>query len=498
VNRLVRRLLQASLQRRSSRWRTANWFLAVGGPVLIATALVPIRSSAGLASVLVWTLLLVVITAAIGGVRPALTCAVIGFSAGDFFFTPPYDTLGIHASADWVALVAFVVVGAIVGTAIGVLIDQLARLANEQAALRRVATLVAQAAPPDELLAAVCRAAGEVLAVDIITMQRYGADGAITVLANWDKSGAHMALGTRYTLGGHNISTLVAQTGAPARMDSYADSSGPLAAVVRGTTARSAVGTPITLEGRPWGIMIASSSREGSLPPDAEVRLAAFTDLVATAIANAESREEIAASRARVVASADEARRRLERDLHDGAQQRLISLGLELRLAQAMAPAELSELNAQLALATKSVNDVGEELREISRGVHPAILSRGGIGSAIKMLARRSAIPVELELRAGQRLPDWLEVAAFYVVSEALTNAAKHSQASLVHIDFDVVDSVVQLSIRDDGVGGVDPTRGSGLTGLRDRVEAFGGTIEIASAAATGTCLHVTIPVGRR
>jgi signal transduction histidine kinase len=199
-----------------------------------------------------------------------------------------------------------------------------------------------------------------------------------------------------------------------------------------------------------------------------------------------------------VVASADEARRRLERDLHDGAQQRLISLGLELRLAQTMAPAEMSELNSQLAPAAKTVNDVGEELREISRGVHPAILSNGGIAPAIKMLARRSPIPVELDLGVSLRLPDWLEVATFYVVSEALTNAAKHSQASLVHVGLEVVDSVVQLSIRDDGVGGARPSRGSGLIGLRDRVEAFGGTIEIASAAKIGTRLHVAIPIDRR
>jgi signal transduction histidine kinase len=199
-----------------------------------------------------------------------------------------------------------------------------------------------------------------------------------------------------------------------------------------------------------------------------------------------------------VVASADEVRGRIERDLHDGAQQRLMSLGLELRLAQTMAPAELTELYAQLAIVAKIVEDLGEELREISRGAHPGILSKGGIEPAIRMLARRSPLRVELDLRTHQRLPDWLEVVAYYVVAEALTNAAKHSQASLVHISLEVVDTVVHLSIRDDGIGGADPTQGSGLIGLRDRVEAFGGTIEIATAAATGTWLRVTIPIDRR
>jgi len=496
VNPLVRRLLDASLQRRSSRWRTANWALAVIGPVLIALALVPVRPTVGLASVLLCTLLVVVVTAAVGGERPAITTAVLGFGAADFFFTPPYDSLGIHPSADWVALTAFVIVGAIVGTATGVLIDQLAGLANEQAALRRVATLVAQAAPPDELLAAVCRVAGELFAVDNTTMHRYG-DGDITVVANWDRTGRQLPLGTRYRLGGNNISTLIAETAGPARIDDYAQSSGPLATRARDTASRGGVGTPITVEGRLWGVMIVRSTRK-PLPADTEARLAGFTELVATAIANAQSRDEVAASRARVVASADDARRRIERDLHDGAQQRLVSLGLQLRLAQSMAPVELAELNAQLAVAANSVAGIGEELREISRGVHPEILSKGGIGPAIKALARRSAIPVELDVQAGQRLPDWLEVATYYVVSEALTNAAKHSEASLVHVGFEVADAALRLTVRDDGVGGADPTRGSGLIGLRDRVEAFGGRIEIASAPATGTHLQVTIPVDGR
>jgi signal transduction histidine kinase len=160
-----------------------------------------------------------------------------------------------------------------------------------------------------------------------------------------------------------------------------------------------------------------------------------------------------------------------------------------------MVPPGLSELDAQLSLAVKGLNDVGEDLQEISRGVHPAILSRGGIGPAIKMLARRSAIPVELCLQSSERLPERLEVAVYYVVSEALTNAAKHSQASVVHVDFVEKNAVVELSIRDDGIGGADPNHGSGLIGLRDRVEAFGGTIDITSAIGTGTCLQVIIPI---
>jgi signal transduction histidine kinase len=216
---------------------------------------------------------------------------------------------------------------------------------------------------------------------------------------------------------------------------------------------------------------------------------------VATAIANAESRAELAASRARVVAAADETRRRIERDLHDGTQQRLVSLGLDLRSAETMVPPEQTELRAQLSRATKGLGDVVENLQEISRGIHPAILSKGGLGPAIKTLARRSAVPVQLDLRAERRLPERIEVAAYYIVSEALTNAAKHAHASVVHVDVKAQDAVVRLSIRDDGIGGADPTQGSGLIGLRDRVETVGGRIEIASPAGTGTSLLVTIPI---
>jgi signal transduction histidine kinase len=497
VNTLTRRLLRASLQRRSPRWRLASWAAAVGGPVLIAVALAPVRSSIGLSSVLFFTLLLVVATAAIGGMWPGLTAALIGFGAGDFFFTPPYHNLGIRPSTDWVALSAFLVVGAIVGTATGALIDQLAGLANEQAALRQVATFVARAAPPDELLAAVSRVVGDLLAVDYTTMYRYVGDASVTVVANWDKTGRQETLGTRYPLGGDDVSTLVARTGEPARIAAYRPKSDPRLTGAADTAARSEVGTPITVERRPWGVLVVGSTRK-PLPPETESRLADFTDLVATAIANADSRDEIAASRARVVASADEARRRIERDLHDGVQQRLMSLGLELRLAQRMVPAESPELNAQLAVAAKSVGDIGDELRQISRGVHPDILSKGGIGAAIKMLARRCPIPVELAVPAGPQMPEWLEVAIYYVVSEALTNAAKHSRASRVQVGFEVVDAVLHLSVRDDGVGGADPAVGSGLIGLRDRVEAFGGTIEVASTPGAGTHLHVALPIERR
>jgi signal transduction histidine kinase len=207
------------------------------------------------------------------------------------------------------------------------------------------------------------------------------------------------------------------------------------------------------------------------------------------------SRAELAASRARIVSAADETRRRIERDLHDGVQQRLVSLLLAERTAQAMAPPEMAELRAQLSGVAEGLAGALEELQEISRGIHPAILTDGGLASALKTLARRSAVPVELDVRMGTRLPEPAEVAAYYIVSEALTNTAKHARASVVRVTVDVHDGVLELSVRDDGSGGADPVRGSGLIGLADRVDALGGTIEVASPVGRGTTLRVTLPL---
>jgi signal transduction histidine kinase len=241
--------------------------------------------------------------------------------------------------------------------------------------------------------------------------------------------------------------------------------------------------------------MVAYSTKDRPLPPDTEARLAQFTELVATAIANADSRAELTASRARVVAAADESRRRIERDLHDGTQQRLVSLALALSAAQATVPPELDQLTADLSETASGLADALEDLREIARGIHPAILSQGGLGPALKTLARRAPVPVQLDIRAGRRLPEAVGVAAYYVVSEALTNAAKHARASVVHVELKAEDSIVELAIRDDGVGGARPDRGSGLIGLSDRVEALGGTFEIQSSPGRGTSLLAKIPI---
>ncbi|GAB3856392.1 hypothetical protein GCM10027610_091120 [Dactylosporangium cerinum] len=236
-------------------------------------------------------------------------------------------------------------------------------------------------------------------------------------------------------------------------------------------------------------------------PLGAEDRLAQFTELVGTAVANTESRAELNASRARIVVAADAARRRIERDLHDGIQQRLMSLGLELRAAEALVPAELDELRARLSHTTDGLVTAFDDLREISRGIHPAILSQGGLGSALKTLARRCPIPVTIDSGCTGRLPGCVEVAVYYIVSEALTNAAKHAHASAIEVDVNIADDretegeTLMLSIRDNGVGGADPAQGSGLVGLTDRVEALGGHLRIASPVNRGTSLSVSLPI---
>jgi signal transduction histidine kinase len=284
------------------------------------------------------------------------------------------------------------------------------------------------------------------------------------------------------------------RTGRPARLDDFSQASDAYRDTIRRLGFRSGVAAPIVVEGHLWGA-ISVGGRRGRFPADTEQRMADFTELVGTAIANADSRAQLTASRARIVAAADDARHRIERNLHDGTQQRLVALSLELRLAQATVPAELPEPQSQIGRIADELNEVIEELREISRGIHPAILSEGGLGPALRTLARRAAIPVELDIRTETRAAPPIEVAAYYVVSEALTNTTKHARASYAHVAVGERGALLYLSIRDDGAGGADPAGGSGLIGLRDRVHALSGSIELNSPPGDGTAIVVELPL---
>jgi len=371
--------------------------------------------------------------------------------------------------------------------------EELRRLAEEQAALRRVATLVAHGAPPPAIFAAVAKEIGELLPADLAVIGRYAGDGAVTALAGWSRAGEPVHAGGAIGIGGRSVTALVFESGRPARLDSHDDTTAAGAGSAHDV--RSSVGAPVVVEGRLWGVMVVASTDERILPTHTEERLADFTELVATAIANAEAHAELTASRARVVATADETRRRIERDLHDGTQQRLVSATLQLRAAQAAVPPDLPELAEDLNGVATGLDGALEELREFARGIHPAILAEGGLAPALRALVRRSAVPVQLEPPPGGRLPERIEVAAYFVVSEALANAAKHARSSRVTVAVAQAGDVLRVRVEDDGVGGADLGRGSGIVGLKDRVEALGGRLTLRSEPGAGTSITVDLPL---
>jgi signal transduction histidine kinase len=401
---------------------------------------------------------------------------------------------------DFAELVATAIANAATRSELQASQDELRMLAEQQAALRRVATLVARATSPSEVFAAVAEAMARCLHAGNASVNRFDGDTVtVLALARIEPGMEHKpVVGERHTLAGDSIASRVFHTGRPARLDSseLQRAPGSIAERLREMGLRCTVAVPIIVDKRVWGMAALGSTAPDPLPPDTEARIGDFADLVATAIANAATRAELVASRARIVTAGDEARRRLERDLHDGAQQRLVSLGLQLRVAEEAVPPELDKLRGQLAQVLAGLTGVSADLQEISRGIHPAILSRGGLGPALKTLARRSSVPVDLDLTLDRRLPDSIEVAAYYVVAEALTNAAKHAAASLVNVGVDTHDATLRLLIRDDGIGGADSRKGSGLIGLQDRVEALGGHMEITSPPGSGTSVHISIPLG--
>ena len=371
--------------------------------------------------------------------------------------------------------------------------DQVSELAQRQAALRRVATLVARGVSPAAVFTAVADEVANALRVENCMLVRYLGDDWCELVAAHDKAQMEkIPVGGVFPLDGDNVAALVLRSGTTARMDSHQHAAGPIAAAVRDVGIRSAVGAPIDVDGRLWGAAVIASSGPEPHDPPTEARLADFAELVATAIANAQARDELMASRARIVAAGDEARRRIERDLHDGAQQRLVTLTMHVRSLEASLPSD-NGLKHEIVGFAEELAAASEELRQLSRGIHPAVLSNAGLRAALRALCRRAAMPVELSINVERRLPESVEVAAYYVVAEALTNAAKHARASLITITVDADDASLRLSVADDGVGGADP-RGSGLLGLKDRVEALGGRMDIASRDGEGTTLTAEFP----
>jgi signal transduction histidine kinase len=367
-------------------------------------------------------------------------------------------------------------------------------LLAEQAALRRVATMVAAGTPAAALFGRVCEELGELLEVKSTDMIRYEDERFATVVGTWTGNDTpSFPVGERIPVEGETVTAKIYRSGRPARVDDYDDVEGELAERLREFGIHSVVGAPIHVAGRLWGAVMVTSELAHAFPAGTEVRVSSFAELVTAALANVDAREQLAASRARMVEAADAARRRIERDLHDGAQQRLVSLALSLRLVESkLEPG--SAAWRELAAARSELAAALEELRELARGIHPSILTDRGLEAALGALAGRSTVPVELDLDGCGELPVSVQTSVYFVIAEALTNASKHARCDRIEVRVAVGEGRALVEVRDDGSGGASPARGSGLSGLGDRVSALGGTLEIDSPAGAGTTIRAQIP----
>jgi GAF domain-containing protein len=366
------------------------------------------------------------------------------------------------------------------------------RLAHEQAALRRVATLVAHESPPAQVFAAVAEEVGRLLGVDDTRLVRYEPNGTVTALASWGKLADAVAVGANARPERTTVTSLVLESASDARVDDYTSAEGPTA-YLRHLGIRSTVGTPIVVQGRVWGAMLVGSLKEEPLPADTEPRVREFTELVATAIGNVQARADLARSRARIVEAADEERRRVVRDLHDGAQQRLVHTVITLKLADRALRQPEADAGVLITEALQHAERATDELRELSHGILPAVLTRGGLRAGVAALATRMPVPIDHVVDVG-RLPPAIEATAYFVVAEALTNVAKHSRAQRAEVTARVQDGTLQIEVRDDGVGGARAD-GSGLLGLGDRLDALDGRLRVESPAGGGTVIAAAIPL---
>jgi len=371
-------------------------------------------------------------------------------------------------------------------------------LMEEQGALRRVATLAAQGAPPEHLFQIVTEEACRLHRFPSAVMQRFDDDGTATIVGRYSQHRpGGFEVGTVIELEEGLANTQVARTGRPARVE-YGRGQDGVAARMRALGFRSSVAVPVTVNGRTWGALIAVLQEEETVAPETEQRLTAFADLAAAALASADARDALEASRARIVSAGDAARRRLERNLHDGAQQRLVSLALKLRLARAKLPEDPSAASELLASSCDELGEALAELRELAHGLHPALLTERGLAPALAALAARAPFPVDVSVDVDQRLPEPVEAAAYYLASEALANAAKHAHPSCATVIVHRQTDTVLLEVADDGRGGADLSGGSGLRGLVDRIEALGGTLQIESPPGAGTRLLARLPCAAR
>jgi signal transduction histidine kinase len=373
--------------------------------------------------------------------------------------------------------------------------DELRLLADEQAALRRLATAVARNVPADQIFTAVAEEIRPLLGADNSALARFEPDRSATILAGAGQWTGEIALGASVDLDDSLAITTVFRTGGSARVDGndYSQASGPITRYLHRVGNRSVVASPVIVDGSLWGALVASTKHE-PLAADTEQRMASFTELVGTVIANAENRAELTASRARVVAAGDEARRRIERDLHDGAQQRLVSAVLTLKLARLALGDATGPVVELVDEALAHAEGAKAELRELAHGILPGALSQEGLRAAIDALVARVRLPVSVDV-TGDRLPAALEANAYFIVAEALTNAVRHAHATSVQIAAAADAGVLRIEVRDDGVGGARTDGSSGLLGLRDRAAALNGELRVKSPPGEGTVVTASLPI---
>jgi signal transduction histidine kinase len=369
------------------------------------------------------------------------------------------------------------------------------RIADEQAALRRVATLVAEGPPPTAVFDAVATEMQRLLDADGVTLGRYEPSDEVTVVAHRGWEGWDLPAGTRFSHDGKSVTAEVRRSRRPSRMERFDAADGSIAEYVRAQGVRSSVGAPIILEGRLWGIAVVYWTREESPPADTEERIGQFAKLLETAIANADSREQLLASRARLLVAGDEARRRVVHDLHDGAQQRLVHAIVRLKLAKRALQDDDAEAESLVGEALDAVEQGNQELRELARGILPTLLTRGGLKAAVGAIATRLEVPTDVDI-PDERFPAEIEATAYFIVAEALTNIVKHAHATRAKVATSLDHGMLRVEVRDDGIGGADP-RSHGLVGMSDRVAALRGRLELESPPGAGTTVVATLPISR-
>jgi signal transduction histidine kinase len=369
-------------------------------------------------------------------------------------------------------------------------------LAAEQAALRRVATLVASEPSPRRVFEQVTEEVSRLLGLAGAAIMHYDGEHTATVVGTWSHDGrTSFPVGATLDLDGDTVVAKVLRTGSPQRLERYAEASGTLAQTLHRFGYGGAVAAPVHVGGRLWGVLVAASASGQALREGLEQQLCDFADLVAQALANADAYEQLAASRARLVEVGDAERRRLERNLHDGAQQRLVSVALELSMVSAKLDTDPAAARAVLSAARDHLAEGLDELRELARGIHPVLLTERGLGPALEALQTRATVPVEIAELPDERLPASVEAAAYYVVAEAITNVAKYADASSAVVAVRRSNGAATVTVSDDGIGGADAARGTGLRGLAARVEALNGHVEVDSPPARGTRITAEIPL---